>query len=249
MKLFKRHLLTIITLVLYWPGIFILTHIPVPASPLFEVHVSDKILHFLAYFILVFLLWFAINPNAKVSWRRPAAWWILFVVVWYGVFDEWLQEYVGRDPDIMDFLADLSGSVAALILLSILNFWTAALIITGGTIFLFTNFAQANPAEWIGLPSPVFYLLSYIFFSMLWIRWMYHFVPAKTPQPKWLTGALGMPLLFLTLTNLFSLIVVGNEKILSTVFSAVGIIAVVLTAYLTTCHRQRFNERMSPGQV
>ena len=249
MKLFKRHILTIITLVFYWPGIFILTHIPVPASPLFEIHVSDKTLHFLAYFILVFLLWFAINPNAKVSWRKPAAWWILFVVVWYGVFDEWLQGYVGRDPDVMDFLADLSGSAAALILLSVLNFWTAALIVTGGTIFLFTNFARANPAQWIGLPGPFFYLLIYIFFSVLWMRWMYHFVPVRITRPKWLIGALGMPLLFLTLTNLFSLIVVGNEKILSIVFSAVGIIAVVLTAYLTACCRHGFNKRLSPGQI
>jgi VanZ family protein len=240
-KLFKRHILTIIALVLYWPGIFILTHIPVPKSSLFVVHVSDKTLHFLAYFVLVFLLWFAINPNAKVSWRKPAAWWILFVVVWYGVFDEWLQGYVGRDPDVIDFLADLSGSVTALILLSVLNFWTASLIVTGGTIFLFTNFAQATPAEWIGLPAPVFYFLSYTFFSVLWIRWIHHFVTAKIPEPKWLIVAFGIPLLFLTLTNLFSLIVVGNGKILSMIFSAVGIIAVALTSYLGACYGQRSN--------
>jgi VanZ family protein len=247
--LFKRHILTIIALVVYWPGIFILTHIPMPMPPLLEVHVSDKTLHFLAYFVLVFLLWFAINPNAKVSWRKPAAWWILFVVVWYGVFDEWLQGYVGRNPDVMDFLADLGGSIAALILLNILNFWIASLTVTGGTIFIFTNFVRINPAEWMGLPSLVFYLLSYIFFSMLWMRWMYHFVPVRVPESKWLTGALGMPLLFLSLTNLFSLIVAGNGNILSMVFSAGGIIAAVFTAYLTACYRHRFNKKLSPGQV
>ncbi len=248
-KLFKRYILTIIALVLYWPGIFILTHIPMSVMPLFEVHVSDKTLHFLAYFVLVFLLWFAINPNTKMHWRKPAMWWILFVVVWYGVFDEWLQGYVGRDPDIVDFLADLGGSVAALILLSILNFWTASLIVTGGTIFLFTNFVRANPAEWIALPGSIFYLLSYTFFSMLWIRWMYHFVPVRVPESKWLIGALGMPLFFLTLTNLFSLIVVGNGNILSMVLSVAGIMAAVFTAYLTACYRQRFDGRMSPGRV
>jgi hypothetical protein len=78
---------------------------------------------------------------------------------------------------------------------------------------------------------------------------MYYFVPAKIPQPKWLIGALGMPLLFLTLTNLFSLIAAGNGNILSMVFSVGGIMAAVLTAYLTACYRQRFNERTSPGQV
>jgi VanZ family protein len=248
-KLFKRHILTIITLVLYWPGIFILTHIPVPASPLFEIRVSDKTLHFLAYFVLVFLLWFAINPNAKVRWRKPVAWWILFIVIWYGVFDEWLQGYVGRDPAVTDFFADLTGSVAALILLSILNFWTVALIITGGTIFLFTNFVRANPAEWIALPGSIFYLLSYAFFSVLWMRWMYHFVPVRIPESKWLIGALSMPLLFLTLTNLFSLIVVGNGNILSMVFSAAGVITTVSITYLTACYRYRLNKTLSPGQI
>ncbi len=249
MKLFKRHILTIITLVLYWPGIFILTHIPIPVPPLFEVHVSDKALHFLAYFVLVFLLWFAINPNAKVSWRKPAAWWILFVVVWYGVFDEWLQGYVGRDPDAIDFFADLAGSVAALILLSILNFWTAALIVTGGTIFLFTNFVRANPAEWIALPGSIFYLLSYAFFSVLWMRWMYHFVPVRIPDSKWLIGTLSVPLFFLTLTNLFSLIVVGNGTILSMVLSAGGIITAVSITYLAAFYRCRLNKRLSPGPI
>ncbi len=247
--MFKRHILTIIGLVLYWPGIFILTHIPMPVPPFLEIHVSDKTLHFLAYFILIFLLWFAMNPNTKINWRKPAVWWILFVVAWYGVFDEWLQGYVGRDPDVMDFLADLGGSVAALIVLSIMNFWTASLIVTGGTIFVFTNFVRANPAEWVALPGSIFYLLGYVFFSVLWMRWMYHFVPVRVPESKWLIGALGMPLLFLTLTNLFSLIVVGNGNILSMVLSVAGIMVAVFTVYLTACYRQRLDGRMSTGRV
>jgi len=249
-KLFKRHILTITVLVFYWPGIFILTHIPLPSIPsLFDVRLSDKTLHFLAYFVLVFLLWFAINPNTKTNWRKPAVWWILFVVIWYGIFDEWLQRYVGRDPDIIDFLADLSGSVTALALLSVLNFWTAALILTGGTIFIFTNFVRTNPAEWMGLPNLVFYLLSYAFLSALWMRWMYHFIPVRIQEFKWLAGALSVPLLFLTLTNLFSLIASGNGDRLSLFFSVGGIVVAVFAAYLTACCRRRFGGKMSGGKV
>ena len=108
MKFFRRHVLTIAALILYWPGIFILTHIPVSVPFLIlRLQASDKILHFVAYLFLVFLLWFSINPDVKVNWRKASVWWILFVVVWYGVIDEWLQGYVGRSPDAMDFAADL----------------------------------------------------------------------------------------------------------------------------------------------
>lgn len=115
MVLSRRRKLTIISLLLYWSGVFILTYIPVPQL-VYKAQVSDKSLHFLVYLVLVFLLWFAISPNKKVNWRKAAVWWVLFVVVWYGVVDEWLQSYVGRTCDIMDFFADLAGTLAGLIL-------------------------------------------------------------------------------------------------------------------------------------
>ena len=92
MVLSRRQKLTIISLLFYWPGVFILAHIPIPQL-VYKAQVSDKSLHFLAYLVLVFLLWFAISPNKKVNWRKAAVWWILFVVVLYGVVDELLQGY------------------------------------------------------------------------------------------------------------------------------------------------------------
>src|SRR4030042_647093 len=101
MALSRRQKLTIISLLVYWPGVFILAHIPIPQL-VYKAQVSDKSLHFLVYLVLVFLLWFTISPDKKVNWRKAAAWWVLFVVVWYGVVDEVLQGYVGRSCDIID---------------------------------------------------------------------------------------------------------------------------------------------------
>jgi len=58
----------IILLAFYWPILFILAHIPIPQY-VRKAGVSDKSLHFLAYLILTFLLWFAIRPDEKVKWR------------------------------------------------------------------------------------------------------------------------------------------------------------------------------------
>ena len=193
MALQHRQKLTIIFLLLYWPSLFILAHIPIPLF-VRRAGVSDKSLHFLAYLILVFLLWFAIGPDRKVKWRRAAVWWILFVVVWYGAFDEWLQARVGRSGNVADFLADLVGTVAGLILLSFFTFWPALLMVTGITIFLLTNLARVNPANLLPITNTVFHPFAYGFFTMLWIRYIHLFLPMKAPKPKWVIAALALPM-------------------------------------------------------
>ena len=250
MKLFCRHILTVIALLFYWPGLFILTHIPLPVLPLFpEIRVSDKVLHYLAYFVLVFLLWFAISPNAKVNWRKAAVWWILFVIIWYGAFDEWLQGYVGRSPDIKDFFADSGGTITGLFLLTIFSFWSAALIVTGGIIFVFTNFAQVNPADLLVLPAAVFFLFAYVLFTVLWMRWMHHFLPVRIPEFKWLIGALSLPAGFMLTVELFSLLVESEVAILNVIVSAAGILGTVVSTYLAVLFRHKFTGGFSSGGV
>ena len=118
MALSRRQKLVLAALLMYWPAIFIETHIPQIPRWVSQVVASDKVMHFVAYFFLSFLLWFAANPNKKVHWRKPSVWLILFVVVWYGVIDEWLQMYVGRNTDVRDFFADLAGAITGLMILS-----------------------------------------------------------------------------------------------------------------------------------
>src|SRR4030043_1886519 len=94
-------------LALYWPALFVLTHIPIP-HVIQEADVSAKSLHFLAYLILTFLIWSAVYGGRKVKWRRAAPWLVLFVIVVYGILDEWLQIYVaGRSCDVRDFFMGL----------------------------------------------------------------------------------------------------------------------------------------------
>ena len=111
----------IILLLFYWPGFFVFAHIPMPRL-VNGAGFSDKILHFLAYLILVCLLWFAVSGDKQVNWRKGTAWWVLFIVVVYAIFDEWLQIYVaGRSCDVRDFFADLAGTLAGLILIKMFN--------------------------------------------------------------------------------------------------------------------------------
>jgi VanZ family protein len=249
MALSQRQKLTIISLLSYWPTIFILTHRPVPQW-VREAHVSDKSLHFLAYLILVFLLWFAIRPDRKVNWRRATVWWVLLVIVWYGVVDELLQGFVvGRSCDVRDFFANLTGVLSGLIVFTFLTFWPALLVVTGIVIFVSANLTQVNLADVLPATNVIvmFYLFAYGFFTILWIRHIHHFLSLKAPKLKWLIVALALPTGFLFAVKLFSVISDNNFALQDVILSAVGIAMVVGITYLTALFRRRFTQKLPRG--
>ena len=216
---------------MYWPIIFILAHIPIPQL-VRKAGVSDKIIHFVAYLVLVFLLWFAISPDRKVNWRRASAWWILLVTVFYGVIDELLQGVIAsRSCDAMDFLADLVGVLTGLILFAFLTFWPAFLVITGITIFAMTNLSRVNLADLLPVTYVVFLLLSYGFFAMLWIQNIRLFLTLKAPKLKWLIVASALPTVFLVAVKMFSIVTGRDFRQRDVIIAATGIAAVVITTY------------------
>jgi len=222
MAVSRRQKLVIISLLIYWPTLFALAHIPIP-KVVREAGVSDKSLHFIAYLILVFLLWFAISPGRKVNWRRAVAWWILLVTVCYGVIDELLQGVVvGRSCDVMDFFADLIGVLTGLILLTFFTFWPAFLVVTGITIFALTNLTRTSLSDLLP-PSAnlTFYLFAYGFFTMLWIQNISLFLPSKAPKLKWLIVASVLPIGFLVAVKLFSIISGRDFRLHDVIIAAV----------------------------
>jgi VanZ family protein len=248
MALSRQQRLIIITLVFYWPTLFILSHIPMPQL-IHRADVSDKTLHFLAYLILSFLLWSAINPNKKVNWRNATAWWILLVVVLYGVCDEVLQSFVrGRSRDVRDFVADVAGTLTGLIMFSMFSFWPACLVVTGITIFGLTNIARVNIADLLPAANIAFHLFAYAFFALLWIQYLYNFSKLVAPKPKWLIGASIVPISLLMAVKLGSLILGRSCTVTDVIVSAIGIVAVVGTSCLIAFFRQPHSkgERLSP---
>jgi len=239
MTLSLRQKLAIVPLLLYWPAIFIATHIPKAPAWLSRLGTSDKTLHFFAYLVLVFMLWFAISPGKKVNWRRAAVWWVLLVMVWYGVVDEWLQGYVGRSPDTRDFLADMAGVLTSLILLTVFPAWPVSLALTAATIVIATNVIRANTAEQLPVINAVFHLFGYGLFTLLWTRYIRHFLPVRPPQLRWLTGAFVLPAALLAAVELFCGIAGNDFRFSSIIISAAAITAVIAANYLPALCRQK----------
>jgi len=238
MSLSRRQKLIIVLLLMYWPGLFILAHIPIPHL-VRQAGVSDKGLHFLAYLILAFLLWSAISPYNKVNWRKATVWWVILAVVGYGITDEVSQRYVaGRTCDATDFIADVAGILTSLVVVSVFDFWPASIVITGGTIFILTNFTWGKLANLLPVTTTTFHLFAYTLFALLWLRWR---TLRLMPQAlhKRLIVALAAPIGLLLAVELGSLIVGKGLGLWDMVLSGGGIIAVVGTSFTAGLLRRR----------
>jgi len=233
MALSLQRKITVIVLALYWPALFIFAHIPIPEVVL-EADVSDKSLHFLAYLILTFFLWFSIRGDQKVHWRKAAAWWILLLMVGYGVVDELLQGVVaGRNCDVRDFFVDVAGTLVGLILFSFVAFWPAALIVAGVFIFGMTNVSRANVAEMLPVTSAVFYLIVYAVFTMLWLKSLKYYWPrlgSRRISIQWVMLALAAPVVLLLTVKLASVALDRTFILRDMLISGAGIGVVVAAA-------------------
>lgn len=237
MALSRRRKTVLLTLLVYWPAIFIITHLPVPEW-VRRGQVSDKTAHFIAYLALIFLWWFAVSPYRKVNWKKPLVWWTLLVMVWYGAFDEWLQTYVGRSANVSDFLANLAGMLTGLVLLSIFTFWPALLVITAILIFAATNLSRINLALLLPVLYATVHLFAYAFFALVWVQYLKRRRPLPPPEnPKRLFTASILPLALLAAVKIFSAFL-GRTFAAADITAAVaGIAAVTVTYHLTRLWR------------
>jgi VanZ family protein len=206
MALTRRRKTVLAVLVLYWPVLFVLTHIPVP-EVVRAAHMSDKSLHLLAYGILAFLLWSVVGGGEKVNWREPTVWCVLVGMMAYGLVDEWLQRYVaGRSTDGRDLLADGIGTVAALAVLTVLGFWPASLIVAGTTIYTLNVLTRANVTALVPVTSTVFHCVSYAIFALLWMGYMRHALSVRRAGRVWAVIASSVPAALLLVTTLSAVV-------------------------------------------
>ena len=244
MLLSLRRKVTIISLLVYWVGIFVLAHIPIP-EVVYKAQVSDKSLHVLAYLILAFLLWFSVSPDNKVILRKAAVWWVLFAVVLYGGVDELLQGHTGRSCDVMDFFADVAGAVWGLILFIFLTFWPALLAVTAISIFFLTNLAKADVAKLVPAANVLFHMFAYGLLALVWTRNMALWFRMKTPQARWLATAIVLPTVFLLAVKVSSSLLGKTVLAGDLILSVTGVAGAVVGVLAVELYKKRRLERQT----
>ena len=106
-------------LIIYWCFLFIMTTIPVESIPrLFNT--QDKLEHFFAYLILSILLFLNFSIQTRSLFiRRNAGLVSLMAIIFYASIDEIHQLLIpGRYCDIYDWLFDVIGGVAGILIIS-----------------------------------------------------------------------------------------------------------------------------------
>jgi VanZ family protein len=233
MTLLRRHKTILITLGIYWPVIFLLTHIPVPAIAR-QSGMSDKTMHVVAYFLLTVLAWYAISPYEKVNWGRLKVWGLIGVLLAYGAIDEFLQglSFIGRSPDVIDFLANVLGIFMALGILSMLRFWASLMAVSGVCIFVICNMSRLLLLypEWH--LNSLFQFGAYAGFTLVWIHWLEERKNITVKNPLWAVYALSGPVLLLMCIKVLGAMMHRDIGLIDLATSFSGIFLAVLLSLL-----------------
>jgi VanZ family protein len=97
----------------YWLTLLVATHLPTQVAGLPR-NQADKLIHFVAYAVLAWLLATAWQASVgRLNARHLKFAWL--VVVLYGAIDEITQPLVGRTLSVADWLADAAGAAVGLI--------------------------------------------------------------------------------------------------------------------------------------
>ena len=106
---------------MYWIILFTATTLPGDQLP--NLHVSDKVEHFSAFFILaVFLNLALIYQRKSYLLFKHAIIVTIFICLSYGAVDELHQIFVpGRYADVRDWLADSTGVVFGVLVLNLVK--------------------------------------------------------------------------------------------------------------------------------
>jgi hypothetical protein len=240
MQFLRRHKYILWSLGIYWPVLFVLTHIPVPAIA-GQSGMSDKTMHLLAYLVLVFFVWLAISPYEKVRWNHAKVWIVLAIIVWYGATDEWLQARLGRQMELMDFIWDLAGALSGLGILSVLTFWPA--LLTVSTIFIF---AISDRSLLLNLYpqfhlNTAFHLTAYATLTLIWIQHLDRDGRFRKSHPTWPLIAISLPLALLAAVKLVGLHygkVVWWVDIATAIFAIAATVLISYLAFLATVKKQ-----------
>lgn len=162
----------IVSLLLYWPAIFLLTHLERVPGWIIRAQMSDKTLHFIGYMLLAYLWWNAISYSRRPGLKYYFTWVTLGLMAIYGIADEILQGLMHRTPDLTDFRADMLGVLLALLIMWVFEIRVATAWVVLTVIFVLTVLAQSDPFMFASVVGYVFYWGGMAFASLLWLDYI-----------------------------------------------------------------------------
>ncbi|MDD5134286.1 MAG: VanZ family protein [Phycisphaerae bacterium] len=171
MQRIRAQKLFLYILVFYWLSLLVATHIPVPIW-VGKMEVSDKAMHFVAYMVLAFLMWFGTSFEKKADWRTLRPWLLTTIILVYGIADEFLQQFVNRSATLEDFTADVLGAAAAMFFVTVLPSRHAVMIpVTVCPVFI-PSLVMSNLIPQNSIFEAGAYLAGFAAVTIIWIIYL-----------------------------------------------------------------------------
>jgi len=106
-------------LAIYWTVLLVATSLP--GSDLPNLRISDKIEHFIAYFILALFLILALLLQTRFQWfKRKANFATILIISIYAGLDELHQLFIpGRSCDLRDWITDFMATCFAVLVFNV----------------------------------------------------------------------------------------------------------------------------------
>lgn len=188
------------TLAVYWPLIFVLTHIPVPQIAR-DSGMSDKTMHGMSYFILTFLVWCALSPFQRARWDGVKPYLVAGVILAYGLFDEFSQTFFGRQFEWSDLASNGFGVMVAMGIVTVFRFWSAMLAVAGISIYVISNLSHLTALYPQFHLNAAFHYGAYAAFTLIWIQNAHYHLGLRASYRLWALVCLSAPLLLLTVVQ------------------------------------------------
>lgn len=104
----------------YWAALATIMHLPRVPGPQVSFRMADKLVHFLAYFLLaMFGGWVSLRRRGQLTFRWAGTWFAIYAG--YAALDELLQPLSNRHCELADWLADMAGVALAILICSALG--------------------------------------------------------------------------------------------------------------------------------
>jgi len=100
-------------LLVYWLGLMLATHAPPTGMISLPGNWADKVAHILAFTLLGLLTYWTLRASYRLDPTVVAAGLGLYA---YATVDEYTQAWVGRTPDLNDWLCNVIGLTAGMTL-------------------------------------------------------------------------------------------------------------------------------------
>ncbi len=217
-KLIEKKL-ALIPLLIYWPLLFILTHIPLPKASV-QIESSDFSLHFTAFVILAFVLWFALSDSRKVNFCKSKVWWALGILAVYAITDEWLQGFVNRTPDLNDFFGDIAGAALGFLILSVIPFWAASGLLAAAIIFVLRIYHLVEIPGFM----PGLWFICYTIFTFICLNFFKSTKLAGKIGSNWIVNGIISAVAFLIFVEVISALTKGGLSLAEPAASLAGIV-------------------------